>query len=133
MPEQIKVLVVDDDPGMRTTTVEILSGEGYAVTEACDGNAALERLASDQPHVVLLDVRMPGRDGISVVENMHPAPPPPEVMLVSAYDIDPEVRRRLGSRVQRYLRKPVPPPRLLEEVSDAASRGGARSLGGDLE
>lgn len=133
MPEQIKVLVVDDDLGMRSTTVEILGGEGYVVTEACDGNAALDRLVSDQPHVVLLDVRMPGRDGISVVETMDPSPPPPEVLLVSAYDIDPEVRRRLGSRVQRYLRKPVPPPRLLEEVSQAASRAGARPQGEALE
>ena len=133
MPEQIKVLVVDDDLGMRTTTVEILGGAGYAVTEACDGDVALERLASDEPHVVLLDVRMPGRDGISVVETIDPAPPPPEVLLVSAYDIGPDVRSQLGPRVQRYLRKPVPPPRLLEAVSDAAGRARARSRGDEVE
>jgi CheY-like chemotaxis protein len=126
MSKEVKVLVVDDDAGMRSTTVEILGQAGYAVREAWDGNVALERLAEEMPDVLLLDVRMPERDGISVLETMNPEPPPPDVVLVSAYAIDAESRQRLGTKVDQYLRKPVPPKKLLEAVSDAASQAAFR-------
>ena len=119
MTDQAKVLVADDDRGVRVSVVRILSGCGYSVAEAEDGQEALDKLAIDEIDAVVLDVRMPRKDGISVLEDLVPAPPPPGVLLVTAYDIDRETRSRLGTRVLRILRKPVPPPVLIEAVSEA--------------
>jgi CheY-like chemotaxis protein len=115
------VLVADDNAGVRESVCEILRSVGYEVTEADDGDAALERYSERPSEVVVLDVRMPRLDGISVVENLVPAPPPPAIVLVSAYDLDQEARNRLGTRVFRFLRKPVSPPDLLNAVSEAAA------------
>ena len=114
------VLVADDNDGIRSTTAMILKSVGCDVVEAVDGNAALEELRSRQVDVAVLDVRMPGRDGISVVEDLYPHPPPPGVVMASAYEIDRDVRTRLGGRVLRYMRKPVPPNELIEAVGEAA-------------
>lgn len=115
------VLVADDNAGVRESVCEILRSAGYEVTEADDGDAALERYHEHPSEVVVLDVRMPRLDGISVVENMVPTPPPPAIVLVSAYDLDHEARARLGPRIFRFLRKPVSPPDLLNAVSEAAA------------
>jgi CheY-like chemotaxis protein len=115
------VLVADDNAGVRESVCEILRSVGYEVTEADDGDAALERYNEQPSEVVVLDVRMPRLDGISVVENMVPTPPPPAIVLVSAYDLDQEARTRLGTRIFRFLRKPVSPPDLLNAVSEAAA------------
>jgi CheY-like chemotaxis protein len=118
------ILVADDDPGVRETVVDILSRMGHHVIEAEDGEAALVRLANDQVDVAVLDVRMPKRDGISVVENLVPEPPPPVILIVSAYDVDNEVHERLGRRVFKYLQKPVSPVELIEAVAEAVERAG---------
>jgi len=118
---KILVLVADDNEGIRDTTAAILRGAGYAVTEASDGQAALDELSQHDFNVVLLDVRMPRRDGISVVETLRPEPPPPVIVMVSAYDFDTELRKHLDQRVFRYMKKPVPPKELIEAVGQAAA------------
>jgi len=118
------VLVADDNAGVRESVCEILRSAGYDVTEADDGDVALECYNDHPSEVVVLDVRMPKLDGISVVENMVPAPPPPAIVLVSAYDLDREARERLGTRIFRFLRKPVSPLDLLNAVSEAAGGAG---------
>ncbi len=121
-PVKVLVLVADDNVGIRDTTAAILMAVGYTVTEAEDGEAALETLTQQSFDVVLLDVQMPRRNGISVVEAMIPEPPPPMIMMVSAYDFDADLRERLGQKVFKYLKKPVPPKELIEAVHQAALR-----------
>jgi len=62
MPET-RVLVVDDEPGIRSTVAEMLSLEGYAVDEAANGEEALAAVERRRPDLVLLDLRMPVLDG----------------------------------------------------------------------
>jgi CheY-like chemotaxis protein len=119
---EVLVLVADDNDGIRDTTAAILRAVGYTVTEVQDGEAALEELAQKPFDVVVLDVRMPKRDGISVVETLSPEPPPPVIMMASAYDFDVDLRQQLGTRVFKYLKKPVPPKQLIEAVGEAAQR-----------
>lgn len=123
------VLVADDDRGVRESVVEILESAGYTVVEAYDGDDALEQLERNAVDAVLLDVRMPRRDGLSVIEEMLPVPPPPGVILITAYDVEPEMQQQLRPRVMRFLRKPVPPLTLLQVVADAvrASQDARRS------
>ena len=58
------VLVVDDDRLQRTLARDALEGHGYGVSEAVDGAEAVERFAEDRPDLVMMDVEMPGRDGV---------------------------------------------------------------------
>ncbi len=114
-----RVLVADVDNGIRLTVSEILASCGFRVIEARDGEEALGKLASGEVDAVVLDVKMPGRDGISVVEHLIPDPPPPGILLVTAYDLGQETHARLGSRVHKILRKPVPPLALINAVREA--------------
>ena len=117
------ILVADDNAGIRETTVEILKDRGFQVVVAEDGEEALSLLKSGSFDAAILDVRMPRRDGLSVVDQMIPDPPPPGVIVASAYDIEPEIRARLGTKVFKYLRKPVRPLALLEAVHGACRVG----------
>jgi CheY-like chemotaxis protein len=118
---KILVLVADDNEGIRDTTAAILRAVGYTVTEAPDGQVALEEIAKVTYDVVLLDVQMPVQDGISVVEALMAESPPPVIMMVSAYDFDADTRAHLNRRVFKYLKKPVPPNELIEAVGLAAA------------
>jgi CheY-like chemotaxis protein len=117
---QPRVLVADDNDGVRNTTALILRAAGYHVDEAEDGEEALQRISAEGYDVAILDVRMPKRDGMWVVEHLdtHTAP---KVLIDSAYDVGRTVRAHLGDRVFRYLRKPVPPAALLDAVRRAAA------------
>jgi CheY-like chemotaxis protein len=116
--------------GIRDTTAAILRSVGYTVTEAEDGEAALGELAQNSFDVVVLDERMPKLNGTEVVRTLSPVPPPPVIMMASAYDFDSEFRQSLGQRVFRYLKKPVAPKVLIEAVTAACADGSAslRSL-----
>ena len=110
------VLVCDDDEGVRVTVAAILRRAGYNVLEANDGDAALELLGEERVSALILDIRMPGRDGIALLDALDR---PPAVLLVSAFSVEPAVRARIGPKVFRYLRKPVRPEQLLDVVAAA--------------
>ncbi|HEY5026146.1 MAG TPA: response regulator [Acidimicrobiales bacterium] len=107
------VLVVDDDADVRWTVAEILRSAGLSVAEAEDGEVALGLLTTGRYRMVLLDMRMPKRDGASLIESLGDVPP---VIIHSAYLLDGADRDRLGSRVVEYLHKPVSPQKLLRAV-----------------
>ena len=77
------VLVVDDEPGMRDTLAAILEYHGYRVALAADGETAFTAVQSESFDVVVMDMKMPGRDGVSVLQEM--GDPPPQVILMTAY------------------------------------------------
>lgn len=117
-PRVFRVLVVDDEPGMRETLVQILQDVGYEVTAAADGEAAL-RLARSQPiDVVVMDVQMPKRDGVSVLEEL--SPPPPTVIMMTAYALEERLRAAIEADAFAILHKPFHVGRLLDLVADAS-------------
>lgn len=113
------VLVVDDEPGMRETLVDILEGAGYAVQEAADGDSALALIRRGGYDVVVMDVRMPGRDGVSVLVDSG-APPPP-VILMTAYAVEERLQEARAARAFAVLHKPFAAPRLLHLVAEAGA------------
>ena len=115
------VLVVDDDADVRWTVVEVLRSAGLSVAEAEDGEVALDLLSSGRYRMVLLDMRMPRRDGVSLIEAVEDVPP---VVVHSAYTLDAADRERLGSVVVDYLHKPVSPQKLLRAVETVLGTGG---------
>jgi CheY-like chemotaxis protein len=66
-----RVLVIDDDVAIRSIVAETLRGEGYRVDEASSGSEGLDHLHADSPDLILLDVQMPGLDGIGFVDQLH--------------------------------------------------------------
>src|ERR1700694_208084 len=118
-PQSVDVLVVDDDEAIRSTSAAILRGSGYSVAVAEDGDAALSFLGQREVGVVLLDLRMPRRDGFSVLEELTA---PQLVVLVSAYSVDEATRARADSKVVTYLEKPVQPERLVDTVATTLGR-----------
>lgn len=113
------VLVVDDEEPIRTSVAEILRSAGYSVAEAADGQIALDMLESGSVSVLLLDIRMPRRTGIEVLQALDT---PPNVILMSAYRFEGEDKRSVGHKVFSHLMKPVAPRQLLDEVRAAIDR-----------
>jgi DNA-binding response OmpR family regulator len=112
---------VDDDGAIRSTWAAILRGSGYRVEVAEDGDVALRFLAARSAGLVLLDLRMPRRDGLSVLEEL---PAPQLVVLVSAFSLDEATHARTDAKVVTYLEKPVPPERLIDTVAATLGRAG---------
>lgn len=111
---QVDVLVVDDDDGLRSTWADIFRSSGYSVAVAEDGEVALGILSEVSVGVVLLDLRMPRRDGFSVLESLTV---PQLVVLVSAQSLDEATLARVEGKIVTYLEKPIPPERLLDTVA----------------
>ena len=81
-----KILVVEDSPTQLKLTVEALDGQGYEILTAMDGKEALEKVLSEKPELVLLDVVMPVMDGFQVCRKMKASPTMkhiPVIMLTS--------------------------------------------------
>jgi two-component system chemotaxis response regulator CheY len=116
-----KVLLADDDPGVRSTTAEILRNAGYDVDEAEDGLVALEIIRDRTVSVLVLDISMPRCDGIEVLDALDR---PPVTVIASAFGVEPDVRARLGDKVFTYLKKPVHPADLIEVVERALASTG---------
>jgi CheY-like chemotaxis protein len=116
----LTVLVVDDEPGMRDTLVAILEHHGYRVWSASDGETAFAAAQERVFDVVVMDIRMPGRDGVSVLQDM--AAPPPQVILMTAYAMEERLRAAADAYVFAVLSKPFEVHRMLHLVA-RASRG----------
>ena len=123
---RVKVLVVEDNQGVRETTVSILSEEGYVVAQAPDGARAVELLAGHDIDVLLLDLRLPRMDGPALLEAVDDLP---TVVVFSAFDYfdQVEIEERFASVVFEFLRKPVSPVRLIAATSAAAEHARSHS------
>jgi DNA-binding NarL/FixJ family response regulator len=81
------LLIVDDHAEFRASARALLQAEGFDVIgEAADGAGALRAVADLQPEIVVLDIQLPGLDGIEVAERLAGGPDPPAVVLVSSRD-----------------------------------------------
>jgi DNA-binding NarL/FixJ family response regulator len=120
----IRVLVVDDHPVVRSGLVGMLGvANGLEVVgEAADGDEALARVAADEPDVVLMDLRMPRRDGVSATEAILARHPGVKVLVLTTYDTDTDILRAVEAGATGYLLKDTPHAELVDGVR-AAARG----------
>ncbi len=120
----IRVLVVDDHPVVRGGLVGWLEAQPdlSVVGEAGDGTEALARVAATSPDVVLMDLRMPGMDGVTATERLASAHPGVRVLVLTTYDTDADIVRAVEAGATGYLLKDVPLPQLADAVR-AAARG----------
>ncbi len=116
-----RVLVVEDDPSIREVTALGLQAGGFDVVTAEDGPSALARFRSDSPDVVLLDVMLPGLDGLTVCRMIRAESTVPVVMLTARTDAI-DVVAGLEAGADDYVRKPFELPELLARLRVALRR-----------
>ena len=113
-----KVLVVDDDPGIRDVVCFALQKAGFATATAADGEQALARFAADRPALVVLDILMPKFDGVEVCRRLRADPRGRATPIVFLSSKDDEVDRIVGLEVggDDYVAKPFSPRELVARV-----------------
>ena len=113
------VLVVEDEPALRTIYEQILGSAGYEVLQAADGEEALAILADTAPEIVVLDMLLPKVDGGRVLEYMRSAPHLNHTGIVIATAHDRFRHAENVSVNDRFLLKPIRPQELLNAASQA--------------
>lgn len=124
-PEEtcIRVTVVDDDPYVRSALTALLEAAPGVVPSACYSSG--DEVAGNQADVgdvVLMDIRMPGSDGIAATEVLMSRPVPPKVIMLTTFDLDADVARSLQAGAAGYLLKGEPPETVVDTIK-AVSRG----------
>jgi len=107
MSGTITVLVVDDDRRMVKTLCDILKVKGYEAEPAYSGEEALEKILSEKPDCVLMDIRMPGISGVEAVEMIRTQAPDLPVILMSAYPTDEQTLEAKKYGAYSVLTKPI--------------------------
>jgi DNA-binding NarL/FixJ family response regulator len=117
-----RVLVVDDDPEVRRTLAAVIATDPglELVAEAADGRAAVALAAQHRPDVVLLDIRMPGLDGLTALERLRPADGGPRVVMLTTFGEAGNVRRAIAAGADGFLLKAGDPHALLAAVHGTA-------------
>jgi DNA-binding NarL/FixJ family response regulator len=117
------VLVVDDDALVRAGLGMLLAGAGdiEIVGEAADGSEVERAVAEHQPRVVLMDIRMPGMDGLAATEIVRGRERPPEVIVLTTFDADDHVLRALRAGASGFLLKDTPPADIVRAIRAVAS------------
>lgn len=114
-----KILVVDDEALVRQSLEDILSLEGYETSSVATGNEALEQLQTETYDLILLDLRMPGIDGIEVLEESARIAPDTKVILLTGHGSLESAIKALRQGAHDYLLKPIPSHDLLTSVASA--------------
>lgn len=120
------ILVVDDEPVARQSLSEILRLEGYAVNSVPNGQAAVEYVRTHPVELVVVDLRMPGMDGLEVIQVVNQISPETEVVLLTAFGTTESAIQALRLRVHDYLLKPAPPSQVVNSVKKGLARREAR-------
>lgn len=123
------VLIVDDEKNIRRTLRMVLEGEGFGVEDAGTGERALEMLEAVDPDLVLLDVKLPGMDGLSVLEQMGASTPGElavPVIMISGHATFADAVRATRLGAYDFFEKPIDRQRVLVSVRNALDRAAMR-------
>lgn len=129
-PESTKILVVDDDPALRDLLGRYLREQGFDVSLVGDGVAMDRYLAENSPELIVLDLMLPGEDGLAIAKRLRSQGAPPIIMLSArGEDVDRIVGLEIGA--DDYLAKPFNPRELLARIRAVLRRGkeGAQAAG----
>ena len=126
--EKMKIMLVDDEERFLSTTRKLLEKKGYDVITALSGPEALEKLRSHVIHVVILDVKMPGMDGIATLKEIKWRFPMTEVIMLTGHATVESAIDGLKSRATDYLMKPIGEEDLIQKAEEAFKRRQKRVL-----
>jgi len=129
----MKILVVDDEPGLRQTVSRILGAEGHTVATACEGEEALSKLATEDVDLVLCDLRMPKMDGLEFIERYTTGGGHALVIAMSAYGDSDTAISAMQKGAYDYVQKPFRAEEVVLAVRKAAEREKLRAKVEELE
>jgi len=128
----VSVLIVDDEPNIRRMLGSLLVEEGHAVRTAATGEEAVERVAEDEPDVVLLDLMLPGANGLEVLEILRERHPTVPVVMMSGRAALSDAVRATKLGAFHFIEKPLSPEAVVVTVASAAELRRARELSREL-
>jgi DNA-binding response OmpR family regulator len=116
--EKGRILVIDDEDIVRVSCKRTLVPEGYAVDAAASGKEGLELFEKSKYDLVIIDLKMPGMDGIEVLVNIKRQRPEQNVMIMTGYDTVEHIVESISSGAAHYLEKPFTPDTLIERIKE---------------
>ena len=122
----MKILIVDDELGLRHTLTLILGNEGHAMRAAASGVEALDALAKEDADLILCDVRMPAMDGLTFLDRYRESRGRAHVIMMSAYGDDDDALEAIRRGAYDFLQKPFRADQVLLVVRKAIEREGLR-------
>lgn len=117
-----RILVIDDEKSIRNTLKEILSYEGYEVTEAQDGSEGLKLAEKEKFDIILSDIKMPKMDGIEVLEKLQELSPETPVVMISGHGNIETAVEAIRKGAFDYISKPLDLNRMLVTIRNAMDR-----------
>ena len=129
MSESIHVMIVEDDEAIRDGLRMLINGsDGFVCPVACGtAEEALEEIARNLPQVVLMDINLPGMNGIECVIYIKNTWPEIQVMMLTVFDNPDDIFKSLTAGATGYLLKKTPPARLLEAIKELLAGGSPMS------
>jgi DNA-binding NtrC family response regulator len=118
MADAKRVLVAEDHPRTRHAWAELIASWGFKVEAAEDGQRAIELIASFEPHIVLLDLKLPVKDGLQVLSEIRQRGLQITTIVISGEGDIPDAVQAIKLGAYDYLRKPVDPPRLRQTLNN---------------
>lgn len=125
----IAISIVDDDQRLRESIAKFIDGtQGFRCVSAYgSAAAALHHLSTDKPDVVLMDINMPGMNGIECVERLKARMPDLQIVMLTVYEDTEKIFKALSAGATGYLLKRLPPAKLLEAIREVHAGGSAMS------
>jgi two-component system cell cycle response regulator DivK len=113
-----RILVIEDQEDLRGVLRDLLTGSGYAVLEAADGEAGVASAKSEQPDLILMDIQMPVLDGYEATRRIKadPALKPIPIVAVSSFAMKGDEEKARAAGCDHYVTKPYSPMQLLKMV-----------------
>jgi DNA-binding NarL/FixJ family response regulator len=131
IPDPIRVMIVEDDGGTRQGLELLIDrAPGFRCVAAfASAEALLQQTRGERPHVVLVDIRLPGMPGTELVAHLRALDPAVAILMLTAYSDDDKVFTAICNGAQGYLLKNTPPTHLLDAIRDAWNGGSPISPG----
>ncbi len=123
-----RILIIDDEEGVRESLTDFLEGEGYEVFAAADGDTGLRLLAEIKPQMMFLDIYMPGWSGLDVIRRVRQTDPEIPVVMITAHENEEIARDLLLAGATDFIKKPWRLPYLKRVVEACLAKVRKRDL-----
>ena len=124
MDDKVSILIVDDDVGMCETLFDIMEDRDYRPTIALDGYEAIEKVREMAFDAILMDIKMPGMNGVEAFKQIKSIRPETAVVMMTAYAVEGLIEEALREGAYGVLRKPLDVERMIGLIEDTKIRPG---------